>query len=228
MGYSPTPLSISTMTITAETNGYIPALKEAAFQLRDLLPNKKGAKNFNNQVTFLVPIPGTKRSVNVKLFRNGKVQTSGSRNEDDALLVKHVCSTRLYMDLTNFKTVMINSNFSLGFPLTLIDVAKYFHQMGMFVTFDPSRHPPVNVRYKFNEHSNHQNGICNCLNRGTAQWDEATQESKTTAQKTCTCQSITCLIFGSGKVVITGSRSIPPLLAVYHFLVDKMRFFFSE
>jgi TATA-box binding protein (TBP) (component of TFIID and TFIIIB) len=113
------------------------------------------------------------KTVNVKLFINGSVQMTGCKHLDnikrslEVLFQKfQVCKAVLNKDLkfelkpfvnstigldinkvTNFKIVMINTNFNILFQINREKLHQLLKQYGHDVTFDPIIHACVNIKF---------------------------------------------------------------------------------
>lgn len=114
------------------------------------------------------------KTVNVKLFINGSIQMTGCKHLDnikkslEVLFEKFkICKAVLNKDLkfelkpfvddvsklgidkvTNFKIVMINTNFNILFQINRERLHQLLKQGGHDVTFDPIIHACVNIKYR--------------------------------------------------------------------------------
>lgn len=139
--------------------------------------NKKNSKrkNFNNQATLIVDVKN-KRRINVKIFKNGAIQMTGCKAMEDfyhaldtvcreikkkkavydkqtkTIIAKYFITNYDTVDtekVRNFKVVMINSNFKVGF---LIDREKLHGLMiksGVRSILEPNIHACVNIKYNY-------------------------------------------------------------------------------
>ena len=208
-------LAISTITICGRLTVNIPTKEIAACCSQFIQNSRKRA--FLNQVTILVPVKNTERKINVKIFKNGKIQTSGAKSIEEFQSVCEVFQRHASCDVTDMKVVMMNSSFVLPGKLDLFVVSRFMFQLGLKTSFDLLRHPPCNVRYFVNDESVIENGICDCLSRCTI-----TKEEKIVRNKKCTCRTVTCLIFASGKIVLTGAEKETDLELVRLFLIKHL------
>jgi len=208
-------LTISTITICGRLTASIP-IKEIAASCAQFIQNSK-KRAFLNQVTILVPVKNTERKINCKVFRNGKIQTSGAKSILEFQSVCEVFQRHASCDVVDMRVVMMNSSFVLPGKLDLFIVSRYMFQLGLKTSFDLLRHPPCNVRYFVNPNNPQENGICDCLSRCTISKDE-----KITKNTKCTCRTVTCLIFASGKIVLTGAEKETDLELVRLFLIKHL------
>ncbi len=114
------------------------------------------------------------KTVNVKLFINGSIQMTGCKHLDnikkslEVLFEKFkICKAVLNKDLkfelkpfvdditklgidkvSNFKIVMINTNFNILFQINREKLHQLLKQAGHDVTFDPIIHACVNIKYR--------------------------------------------------------------------------------
>ena len=186
-------------------------------QRKSRTPKKQ--KSFFNQVTLHVTC---EKSVNVKLFNNGKIQMTGLKYETHgdkvlSLLIPELLKTdstseskilsHNQIETKPFDTVMINSDFSLGYRVKRDVIHRVIVEHGMYSSYEPCIYPGVNIKYYFNQSTNH--GICQC--------------SQMCSGKGCglgdgQCKRITILIFMSGEVIITGARCREQLDITHRFI----------
>lgn len=205
--------------------------------------NKKGKKrkNFFNQATIRIKIdkllpnkPVKTRIINTKIFLNGGIQMTGLKSKEEGL----ICITKVIMPLLlgikspkgkfaledakeieyrDFKIVLINSDFTIGFEIKrdiLYDllVSKY----NFYASYEPCIYPGINSKYFWNtKYTKKQHeGVCYC--------------TKVCNGKGCgtgdgECKKITISIFQSGSVIITGARSIKQIDDAYKFINKVFR-----
>jgi TATA-box binding protein (TBP) (component of TFIID and TFIIIB) len=113
------------------------------------------------------------KTVNIKLFINGSIQMTGCKHLDNikksleilfdklkntkAILDKNmVFQEKTFVDdisklrtdnITNFKIVMINTNFNIMFQINRERLYELLKVKGFDVTFDPIIHACVNIKY---------------------------------------------------------------------------------
>ena len=160
---------VYTMTLVGEVDGYVTPVEQYDKVFCDYLPAAKkkkaltqvrsGLGRFGNQYTICVPIrEGT--LLNVKIFKDGRVQVSGAKSERDAWGLKDILSQVGCMNVRNFHVAMINANMSFGRSIQLLELATHLRTMHLPVRYDTSRHPGLNVVYKHCPTSSLRNGLC--------------------------------------------------------------------
>lgn len=186
-------------------------------------PSEKPTKRkqyFYNQVT--IHVKHTK-IVNLKLFNNGGIQMTGLKSfiQGDQVIhillkeIKRLSSeARSQIFLSDIdpsivpekkKMVMINSNFSIGFPIDREALHRKVLSLGYYSSYDSSIYPAVNLKYYFNP-DKQSNGVCNC---------EGLCDGK---GKDGCCRKITIAIFNSGQIIITGAQEKKHLYVAYDFI----------
>jgi len=165
------------------------------------IKKSKIRKNFFYQATLIIPINGMK--LNLKLFRNGRIQTTGSKNISLVFWVIYKILNFFYSEkqntyaspfynctlshITDFKIVMINCKFELGFE---INKNNTYNVIMQYITdhnldylncyYDPLRHPAIQLKYKINDQ-----------------------------------KKITLMIFESGKIILSGATNYYNIMNVY-------------
>lgn len=185
----------------------------------------KRKQYFYNQVT--IHLRHTK-IVNLKLFNNGGIQMTGLKSfiqgdQSIHILLKEIKKLsddmRSQIFLTNpdpaivpekKKMVMINSNFSIGFPIDRENLHRKVLSLGYYSSYDSSIYPAVNLKYYYNP-KKQSNGVCNC---------EGLCDGK---GKDGCCRKITIAIFNSGQIIITGAQERKHLSIAYHFIHDFIK-----
>lgn len=182
----------------------------------------KKQKSFFNQVTLHV---NCEKSVNVKLFNNGKIQMTGLKYEthgdkvlelllpylqqldvssDDPILLNN-------QDLqhTPFNIALINSDFFIGYKVKREIVHREIVDAGMYSSYEPCIYPGVNIKYYYNQDTD--NGICQC---------SVPCNGKGCGKGNGCCKKITIVVFMSGEIMITGARSRQHLEICYNFISE--------
>ena len=182
---------------------------------------KKEKKYFYNQVTIHMPRESGKR-VNMKIFNNGRVQMTGVIKSEQGLekiydfvqelnhiseedRIKIFGHSNPIDHLQETETVLINSNFDIGFEIDRETLHRLIIQTGYYSSFEPCIYPGVNIKYYYNV-LNVTPGICNC---------ETPCDGK---GKGDTCKRITIAAFKSGKIIITGGKSPENIVTAYEFI----------
>jgi len=182
---------------------------------------QKPKKYFYNQVTIHMPREEDKR-VNMKIFNNGRVQMTGVIKSGQGLekvrsLVQELNRlspeyreqifghSEVIDHLQETETVLINSNFDIGFEIDRESLHRLIIHTGYYSSYEPGIYPGVNIKYYYNP-LNSSPGICNC---------ETPCDGK---GKGTTCKRITIAAFKSGKIIITGGKSADNIVTAYDFI----------
>jgi len=161
----------------------------------------KKRKNFYFQTTLI--IRNGENSINIKLFRNGTIQITGSKNisfvywaiyklfyifynEKESTYAKPFFNCSL-SNILSFNIYMINSTFSLGFEINkdkaYIVINNYFKEKKdeNFISceYDPLRHSGIQIKYR-------------------------TENSE-----------LTLILFETGKIIMSGSVVYNDIIQVY-------------
>lgn len=129
--------------------------------------NKK-KNNFYNQATMLIRHSDNKE-INVKLFKNGSVQMTGCKSIENAkevvgilmkellvekaILVNGEIIEKKYVDnvdnikISDFKVVMINSNFKVNYSIDRETLYKILINEDIICTYEPCIHACVNIKF---------------------------------------------------------------------------------
>lgn len=138
---------------------------------------KKNAKrkNFNNQASLVVDIKN-KRRINVKIFKNGAIQMTGCKAIEDFhqaldIVCRELKKKKAVYDkqtktiipkyfitnydavnadkVKNFKVVMINSNFKVGFLIDREKLHGLLLKSGVRSILEPNIHACVNIKFNY-------------------------------------------------------------------------------
>ena len=113
--------------------------------------------------------------------------------------------------LSNFETVMINSNYSVGFN---IDRAKLHlllkRKYNIYATLE-STYQAVKSYYFFNTENPTQNGVCKC----EVPCFVIKEQHKDVVPP---CTQVTIAVFRTGSIIITGGCTIEQTQEAYHFI----------
>lgn len=197
----------------------------------------KKRKCFQNQITFIVLINSEKK-VNIKLFKNGKIQMTGLKKQEDGLIGTR-CVVKLidkYCDkitsystspgfnqeerIQNFQIVLINSDFNTNFMIRRERLFEILKKMGLWVSYEPDIYPGVNAKYYWNQsNQTKQKGICQCTK---------TCDGSGNGKGDGKCRKITIATFKSGAIIITGARHIQQTNAAYQFINELFDTYFQH
>lgn len=227
----PDCITISTMTITCNLNTNIKTLNISRYltlSLNGILSikyngkiksihkmvnknkrKKKKKHNFYNQLTMEISIPN--RKVNVKIFKNGTLQITGSKSLIDCEIALNKLMNELKvikakikygrfvdikfvddinkMKIKDFKIHMINSGFKLNYEINREVLYKLLTSKNITCKYDPDIHAGVNIKYRHKPE------------------DE---------------KEVSVFVFRSGSIIITGARNIDGITNAYNFIMNLL------
>tara|TARA_B110000908_G_scaffold128768_1_gene151239 strand:- start:2583 stop:3881 length:1299 start_codon:yes stop_codon:yes gene_type:complete len=198
---------------------------------------KKNLGDFYNCTTVNIMISQIK-SVNIKIFNNGKLQMTGiSKPSDGERAVKYLCKAINNMQshkiITNndayivapfsYKTVMINTCYELGICINreaLYTILTKRYKLNTI--YDADGYPGVRVEYYYNTLTTNTEfeGLCKCTERcrgkGVGEGDK-------------NCRKISIAIFQSGSTIIAGGcNSVEPIYITYNFINNVIKTIIGE
>ena len=185
--------------------------------------------DFYNCATVNVVMTNTK-SANVKIFNNGKLQMTGIPHPDlGKTAVKYVTDllknlslkpggkdiiqSKKRVELKNYKTVMINSCYDIGFSIdreSLYNIILTRYKLNTI--FDSEGYPGVRIEYYYNTNNTGKatEGKCVCPTKC---------KGKGTGIGEGNCRKISIAIFQSGSAIIAGGCSNEkPIYDAYNFI----------
>ena len=199
---------------------------------------KKTLGDFYNCTTVNVVISPIK-SANVKIFNNGKLQMTGIPKPEDGILVtKYVTdmikdlrkdNKKIIMDkdysleLTKYKTVMINTCYELGYCMNrevLYNII--YRRYGLNTIYDSDGYPGVRIEYYYNTTTvdTANEGRCHCNEKC---------KGKGTGDGIGECRKISIAVFQSGSAIIAGGcTSSEPIFKAYNFINKIIKEILSE
>jgi TATA-box binding protein (TBP) (component of TFIID and TFIIIB) len=211
-------------------------------QTRGRLPMQKTHPNklrrtrlvFDNQVTIIFRTD-TATYVNVKLFKNGRVQLTGAKSPEQgqhaveclvetlrqlASIAPSVVNDANAMCLASYQVCLINSDFKIGSELRRNRLHALLKDAGIRTTFEPCIYPGVKVDFFWSRQQRADGaGKCSCTvacsgrGRGDGNGD---------------CRRVTIAVFESGCIIITGAHTMQQLDAAYDFIVNFIDHHFTE
>jgi TATA-box binding protein (TBP) (component of TFIID and TFIIIB) len=197
-------------------------------------------KNFYNSITLNVLYKSIKddeiqgrsidqtKCINVKVFINGTLQITGCPTIQSGkkviqiiheYLEKHSADVVKYpenLELSKFETVMINTDYVLGFPINRDSLYHILtNNYDISAHYDADGYPGVKIWYMWNEDyvETEYEGHCRCKGRcngkgkGNGEGD---------------CKKVTIAVFQSGKVIITGGNNLKQIKNAYNFINQIM------
>ena len=119
------------------------------------------------------------------------------------------------MRVTDYHVCLINSDFRVHYPISRRDIHDLLSRIGLVCSFDQCIYPGVKLSFMWNHaktsRNEKQDGLCCC---------------RENEQRPCNgagngygkCRKITCAIFKSGCVIVTGAHNLIQLDDTYDFL----------
>jgi len=198
---------------------------------------KKNLGDFYNCTTVNVLLSQIK-SVNVKIFNNGKLQMTGiSKPVDGEKAVEYICnilnslkSNKIITNKENYtlkkfsyKTVMINTCYELGICInreTLYNILS--NRYNLNTIYDADGYPGVRVEYYYNTLTSNTEfeGLCKCSEKCRGKGIGVGEGN---------CRKISIAIFQSGSAIIAGGcNSIEPIYQTYNFINNLIKNIIGE
>ena len=159
--------------------------------------------------------------VSIFMFASGNLKLSGIRSLDDTPEILDILWSGLNKNQTSLRnhdfkiikrsTSLINTDFTAGYSLIRENLYKIINSnYNLEINYDPDVHPALQIRYYCN---NQYTGLGRCLCRNDVgqqhkQHIQMICKGKGTGEGLGECKIVTILIFQSGKVIITGGRSM--------------------
>jgi Transcription factor TFIID (or TATA-binding protein, TBP) len=189
-----------------------------------MLRRKRVKKTFFNQSSLVVRLSigdHLWKEVNIKLFSNGGVQMTGVPDDKTGRaaiewLASHVETSYEGVFPTKraihrYETQLVNSDYSISVPIRREKLHKILVETyGLFSTFESTIYQGVNTKFYYNKaRTTGPPGICLCPNpcEGTGN-GEAIGD----------CKRITISPFQTGRIIITGARSLEQIEEAYRFM----------
>jgi len=215
----------STKKYLSNARGII-GCKAESYPVKGTFEKDKKSTFFNSAA--LNVLVSDNKCINLKLFKNGKVQMTGvpnidigyycvqlvinyMKNNDDNTTKKSIFDIKK-IGIFNYNTVLINSDFFCGMEiqrenLYTILLEKY----DLNVSYEPENYPGVKLEYFWNKNNYQTNNEGKCLCSKKCQ-------GKGDGEGEFQCKKITISSFQSGKVIVTGARSEFQLDIAYKFI----------
>tara|TARA_Y100000385_G_scaffold290251_1_gene362649 strand:- start:5497 stop:6813 length:1317 start_codon:yes stop_codon:yes gene_type:complete len=216
--------STSTKKYLSNARGII-GCKAESFPVKGTFEKEKKCTFFNSAA--LNVLVSDNKCINLKLFKNGKIQMTGVPNED----IGHYCvnividylknienttkksiSDIKNIGIFNYNTVLINSDFFCGMELQRENLYTILlEKYDLNVSYEPENYPGVKLEYFWNKNNYQTNNEGKCLCSKKCQ-------GKGSGEGEFQCKKITISSFQSGKVIVTGARSQYQLDIAYNFI----------
>ena len=185
---------------------------------------KKDNENFYNSCSIIVKGALDIKCVNIKLFNNGKITLTGSKNEMDGY---HSCCVLLNemkkektiftdmiekdineLKIINYRITMINSDFDTNFKIDLLKLLNILNnnEKELFTKFNPEKYRGLIIGYYWNLDKKFQDGKCLCKSKCNGKGNGIGDGQ---------CKKITISVFKSGSIIITGGRLVKQIEDAY-------------
>jgi len=210
---------------------------------KDLFTNRKMTnKSFFNQDTLILRrrFGAGWKEVNMKLFGNGGIQMTGVPSQEFAVAsvtwlldlirtlpqtpfppssAEATAATAAPISIQKISVPLINTDYSLNYDINQDNLHRIFiERYNLFSMLEKTIYQGVNTKYYYNS-TNKAKGVCACptfckgqgLGNGVGE-----------------CKRITMSIFRTGKIIITGARTMAQIEETYEFLNHILRTHASE
>ena len=204
---------------------------------------KQEGKRFDKQITVILRKYNSDEDSylyqNLKIFSNGNIQMTGLKDPEQGIwvldyiisILKDMKKTEnsIYFNTSvfgenalkvhDYSIRMINSDFKLGYAINRRVLDNCMDRYGLYHIFEAGQYPGVKISFYWNEKKTIQNGVCDCKNKKCIKKCSSSEDR---------CQKITIIVFQSGSVIITGSRSIQQVNDTYEFIMNVLKEINSE
>ena len=187
--------------------------------------SEKSKQSFDNQVTMYYRFRDT-YCPNIKLFKNGNIQMTGIKKEEDGLMIVDIIGNEVkrilqmgFQIVDNISAIvpnsfiirMINSDFGVPFKIR----RKNLHHIlissnyNNACSFQPLTYPGVKLQYFWNKMNPQKNGVCGCT---------GICYGKGSGNGNGDCKKVTISVFDSGKILITGANAFEQIDNAYNYI----------
>jgi len=231
-------ITLSLDSIISRKYGDDPSCGKSLIVQKKTRKRKKPKRVFFNQATLLIKADPFK-TVNIKLFKNGSMQITGCRHFQDfiniiTILCKELkvnkgiidpktmkkiiakpfvsnCENICVSKIQNFSINMINSDFDAKMK---IDRKKFYDlliKQNVECRYEPNKHAAINIKYKYKY-------------RYIAKipQDMDSLNTKKVIEERDGIDTITILVFESGKIIITAAKKKDHIMKAYEFINNKI------
>ena len=204
--------------------GNIEQLENNSLKKHGRQKKKKDNEHFYNSCSIIVKGALDIKCVNIKLFNNGKITLTGSKNEFDGyksckvLLEEMKKNKSIFLNVTdteidnlsiiNYKITMINSDFDTNFKIDLLKLLDILNnnEKDLFTKFNPEKYRGLIIGFYWNTNKENQDGKCLCKSKCNGKGN-GTGDGQ--------CKKITISVFKSGSIIITGGRLVKQIEDAY-------------
>jgi hypothetical protein len=161
------------------------------------------------------------KEVNIKLFSNGGIQMTGVPDDrtgrtaiewlSNEIQTKYPSTFPSDVNINRYATQLVNSDYSIGVPIRREKLHKILVETyGLFSTFESTIYQGVNTKFYFNKaQKTGPPGICLC---------PTPCDGTGSGEAIGDCKRITISPFQTGRIIITGARSIEQINEAYDFM----------
>ena len=206
--------------------------------IRGYIPYYGIKKSFPHQLTIFVcpDQDNLEHLINVKLFRNGSIQMTGCKTEEEGHITTDYikdCLNKLkkkdYIECNEKKNTkniyisMINAICKMNFNIKLDILTEMLNnKYNLKVIFDKGVHPPAKVWFMWNKNKKIQNGVCNCNIPCNY------TKKKDIIETTNYCKKITISIQHTGIIQFMGANIHKQLYDSYEFIITFIYTYYSN
>ena len=199
---------------------------------------KKDNEHFYNSCSIIVKASLEVKCVNIKLFNNGKITLTGSKEESDGyystcvlleemkkykgIFIDHTNDEDVNkLNIVNYRITMINSDFNTNFRIDLLKLLNILNssEKELFTKFNPEKYRGLIIGFYWNTEKEMQDGKCICT---------AKCNGKGCGTGNGLCKKITISIFKSGSVIITGGRLTTQIDSAYKLINNIFKKYYHD
>ncbi len=197
----------------------------------------RSTKRFDNSVTVRLKIYEN-TEINMKIFKNGKVQMTGIKKHDDGLyaiecmnsilkFIQHTANENFIGDVeklqvSDYNIHLINSDFRVNMEIRRdLLHALLVNKYKVTCTYEPCIYPGVKIQYYLNK--NNLNDLENFDIAGKCCCKNSICSGKGDGFTTDACKKITISVFQSGCILITGVTKVEHITIGYNFITEILR-----
>ena len=197
--------------------------------VRGYQANNDYIKSFPHQLTIYVcPDPTNEtKLINVKVFKNGKLQSTGSRNKEESqkvfnLIFNNIKKTKCFTKepvIDNFSIVLLNgicyvknNDMGCNYEINLSILSKIIStKYDLKIDYKQSVHPPAKIWYLYNKNNKKKDGKCYCETK-------CSYANKKNIDNCC--KKIIIQVQHTGIIQFMGPKNNEQLEEVYNFIKE--------
>lgn len=213
---------------------------------------KKDKETFYNCCSFKIIPKKNVNPVDIKLFNNGKITLSGSREYDYGLIATNFLLNELkkipdiftdmsvdiinQLSIINYDIYYINSDYKLNFKINLNNLLNILYEIEHLSPKAPDKYKGLILHYYWNINNIHRDGICRCNNGiGSNAFFNDISIHNNVFNNVCSgksngleCKKITISIFKTGSVCIMGAKNDIQINDVYNYINNLMYKYYDK